>query len=101
MATSAPLWMSLPRRFLIHWGSLPGRPSDLYTAAGSLLFGTRAAALTHFSAIFWRPASSVVVIRRPPAAIVSQVGTFRPQTLSVSSFWTAHTKCGATQFGVV
>ena len=66
----------------------------------SLAFGTKVAALTHFSAIFWRSMSSVVVIRRPPFSRASQVGTSSPHSLVASSFWTAQTKCGAIQLGV-
>ena len=41
------------------------------------------AALTHFSPIFWRFVSSVVVIRRPPFSSAVQVGTSSPHSLVV------------------
>ena len=84
---------------VIH-GSTDLKPSAFAAAAGFLACGTMAAAWTHFSAIFWRPASSVVVIRRPPFSMAGHVSASVPHSLAVSSSRTAHTKWGATQCGV-
>ena len=67
-------------RFAIH-GSSFLKPSALAAAVGFLACGTMAAALTHFSAIFWRPTSRVVVTRRPPRSRLSHVSASAPQSL--------------------
>src|SRR4029079_3163751 len=53
----------------------------------------------HFSAIFWRFTSRVVVTRRPPCSRALQLASSLHSFLASSSR-PSHTKCGAIQCGV-